>query len=168
MAQEFKPFTAADMPVWATILGYGGLIPPVLLLAVGYAGFEAWQAKALGYVITYGAMILSFLGGVSWGYAISLKPDDPRPAGKTFDSARNDLLIYAVLPMLVGFWVLLRMDTDPSHGYLLAASLLLVAFRDRQIIRDYAKPAWFARLRLHLSIGLVLAVLLALLAPGRF
>ncbi|HEY9095235.1 MAG TPA: DUF3429 domain-containing protein, partial [Hydrogenophaga sp.] len=50
-------------------LGYGGLIPLVVLAALVWLvanDLQTWVAMAL---VTYAALIVSFLGGIHWGIA---------------------------------------------------------------------------------------------------
>ena len=57
-------------PVPAVGLGFGGLIPFVgLALLVAFVPVP-WYAFWLGTLSFYGALILSFVGALQWGYAV--------------------------------------------------------------------------------------------------
>jgi uncharacterized membrane protein YidH (DUF202 family) len=55
----------------AETLGYLGLVP--LFAGLAFVGFGAEEHKiqALALFISYAALILSFLGGINWGRALS-------------------------------------------------------------------------------------------------
>ncbi|NCT41225.1 MAG: DUF3429 domain-containing protein [Alphaproteobacteria bacterium] len=51
--------------------GYAGALPFVLFMLLSFGMDEARHFQALSFIqLSYGAMILSFLGGVHWGQAI--------------------------------------------------------------------------------------------------
>ncbi len=91
------------------LLGLLGLIP---FLVCGYLAC-AWhtpaESRALIALIAYGAVILSFLGGVHWGFALS----EPRaslaglpPVPTQRDPAHRPRIALGILPSLIG-WVAL-------------------------------------------------------------
>jgi hypothetical protein len=103
---------------------------------------------ALQALLAYGAVILSFLGGIRWGLAI-VKSD------------HSDLLsplCISVLPSLLGWLALL---ISASAGLLLLAlgffALLLAD------LRLPTAPPWYGAQRLPLSVGAISALLLGLL-----
>ena len=53
------------------MLGFGGLIPFVVLAALTLIGPEGWKDWVSRGLIAYGAVILSFLGGITWGVAVT-------------------------------------------------------------------------------------------------
>ena len=55
---------------WANLLGYAGVTPIIGLLILGWTN-PAWQQQSLTLACSYGALILSFLGGIHWGFATS-------------------------------------------------------------------------------------------------
>ena len=69
------------LPTLAVLLGLGGLVP---FLGCGFFAVSAADPAATGWLqalILYGAVILSFLGGVHWGLALSdARPDLPAPS----------------------------------------------------------------------------------------
>jgi hypothetical protein len=80
----------------AQLLGYAGVLPVAGLLVLAW-GDAAWQQQALNLASVYGALILSFLGGIHWGFAT---------AG--FASAKHFLV--SVIPSLWA-WVALAAQT---------------------------------------------------------
>jgi len=138
----------APIPTAARWLGLAGLLPFAAAALAALAPKAPLHALALPALLAYGAVILSFLGGIRWGLAMA--------AGAEALSAR---LALSVLPSLLAWLALLL---APRAGLLLlalgfAAMLLL----DQRI--GYAPP-WYPRLRLPLSLGALAALLLGVVA----
>ncbi len=132
----------------AQLLGYLGLVPFVglvilVVLDVPLAGVDA--ATALS---AYAALILSFLGGISWGLAIAA-------TGLT-DRARRDLFLVSVIPSLVG-WLALLLPFKMGV-WILVAAFALVYLHDRRVAANPFYPVWFQRLRLVLTSVAVLCI----------
>lgn len=151
-----KPKGQQSVPTAALWLGYAGLLPQVIAIAlVIQGGSLSWIALASSYA--YAALIFSFLGGVWWGQALA-NPSAPRWAYAA-----------AVLPSLIGLalflpWTFGSEWPGPSLlwlGLLLCLSPLV----DRKLA--FGGSDWMT-LRWRLSLGLGgLSVALALLAMER-
>lgn len=146
---------SATIPRPALILGLAGLLPFfATALAVCLTRFiplsgmfsSDFVALALG---AYGAVILSFLGGVRWG---ELLDDDVR-------LEQWAPLTLSIVPSLIA-WLALLLETR-SMLLLLAAGLALQYALDRAAARRDEIPAWFARLRLMLTTGAIASLLIA-------
>ncbi|MXP46799.1 DUF3429 family protein [Altererythrobacter luteolus] len=130
------------LPTSAKLLGYAGLLPQVLALALFVLADElGWIALAGGFA--YAALIFSFLGGVWWGQGIALGNLNPA------------MLIVAVIPSLIGLalfipWTLGWAWPEPSMLWL-GLFLMLSPLVDRWLALGGAD--WM-KLRWHLSIGL--------------
>lgn len=142
--------TNAQIPSGAKWLGFSGLIPFVgCALAVALAS-EPYKSFALSLLLGYGAVILSFLGGVHWGLAIA-----PGAA----QSVLTKQLALSVIPSLIA-WAALFLQDRPSL-IVLALSIALVLIIDRISVREGRAPLWFMALRRYLSIGAIASLLLA-------
>ncbi len=141
------------VPVPAKLLGLGGLIPFVGLAVASWSGIPWLQSEAIGLQMGYGAVILTFLGGVHWGR--SLSPD------QQINWAR---MIWSVLPSLIA-WIALRMYPMTGLSVLIAA-FAIAFFVDRQAVRDGFFPEWYLPLRRILTLGAMgsLIATLALIA----
>lgn len=151
----------------AFLLGFAGLLPQiaaVVLIVVGKADPTdmAWAPLVLGYglALVYGATILSFLGGIWWGFAMRR------------DAGQGALAAIAVLPSLVGAACVgiatIAFSSRASVFALLALgiAILLTLLVDRRLVEMGKAPANWMRLRAPLSLGLggltiVAAVILA-------
>jgi hypothetical protein len=139
--------------------------PPPLVAWLGYGGLLPFAAAALGALLddthrsvwqhallSYGAIILSFVGALHW--ALAMRDDDAAAASR--------LYAWSVVPALAG-WLALLLPLLPDPGHALAALVLIVAYaaqywQDRKLARRMALPAWYLPLRLHLSSGAMLAL----------
>ena len=133
-------------------LGYAGLLPfvvPALLVALLPAG--DWQSLAARVLVAYGAVILSFLGGIVWGLSLRHTSLTPGLAAREF--------VYSVCPSLLG-WVALLLPLRAGAA-LLAASVCAAFVHDALAARLHDLPRWFLSLRLQLSLGAVSALSLA-------
>jgi hypothetical protein len=97
--------------------------------------------------IVYGAVILSFLGGIRWGTAIG-------PYG-AWTQARD--MGMSVLPSIAG-WIAVLLP--PSAGLcLLLIGFLLQALWDVIDVEEGRLPSWFGRLRMMLTAVVVISLL---------
>jgi hypothetical protein len=137
-----------DVPAPAAALGIAGLIPFAATAAGPWVGAlpAAWAQTAL---LAYGAVILSFLGGIHWGLAIA--------GGR----AGMRELSLGVLPSLVG-WAGLLIGGGTGL-LLLVAGFAGVLLADLGLARAGAAPPWFARLRALLTGGVCALLLIAAL-----
>lgn len=80
-------------------LGYAGLIPFVLgALLVWLVTGEAHPYVA-GALSAYGAVIVSFLGGIHWGHVMRQWPEAPQSP-----TAADGSLVWGVVPSLIA-WI---------------------------------------------------------------
>ena len=125
----------------APILGIGGLFPFVgLAITVGY-GQAIGRFYALLALSYYGAVILTFVGALHWGYALKRNARG-RDAWLQYAFSVAPALM-AWLSLLFPVWIALRLQ---------AAGLLLCILFDRRMARLDPLPAWFFRLRIALTL----------------
>lgn len=138
------------IPPAAAWIGYLGCVPFIAAAAALWvAGDPARQREIAFAVAAYGAVILSFLGGVRWGREIARQ--GPLPG-------RGPLLLSAA-PCLLAWLALLL--PGPSHPLL----ALLLAFVVVGLLDVHEEElAWYARLRLILTAIVCACLVAALLA----
>lgn len=151
----------------ATILGYLGLLPFVagtilIWLTPRFFG-SAFTGVFLYWELVYGAVILSFLGGIRWGFAIM----DTKGISEYLSLER---LTGSVLPPLIGWLLVVPASLLPSiPGALsLRFGILLIAFvymmdSDMRASKEGTAPAWYGSLRLKITIWLSALLLLVIL-----
>jgi hypothetical protein len=128
----------ASPSAWAQRMGYGGLIPfLVLSLAIWFAdpAYRVFNSLAL---LSYGAVIASFLGAVHWGMAMRYAP------AQSFA-----VLGWGVAPSLLAWGASMM---PPSIGLLLIAGVLWACFAvDRVMYPRSGAQAWLP-MRLSLTV----------------
>lgn len=128
-------------PATVAWLGYGGLIPfMALALASGFDvnHRELWQKM----LISYGAVILSFVGAMHWAFAMVHPAAKGRPV--------NGLYAWSVMPSLIA-WVALMLQ--PTSAVTLLLGGLLAHYRqDLRLARALSLPDWYLPLRLQLTL----------------
>lgn len=136
------------VPLW---LGLGGLLPFIALsLALLIGQPLPWIGEPARALLGYGAVILSFLGGVRWGFALRMV--DPTLQARA--------MIVSVVPSLVGWGLLLL---PPVIGLvLMPLCFVAVAVADRRLL-VLGAPAWYQRLRWLLTIVVASSILVALI-----
>ena len=134
-------------------LGAAGLIPFVclaVLLLIGAHDILGWTAGGMRTaLLTYGAVIASFLGGIRWGLALT--QPDPARAVRDF--------VLSVIPSLLA-WSTLAFPA-PWDLRALGALILILGLVDQDLVASGNAPPWFGRLRLGLSLRAGLALLIA-------
>ncbi|MFT5047301.1 MAG: hypothetical protein ACI8UP_004295 [Porticoccaceae bacterium] len=160
------------IPTSALVLGIAGLIPFIACAALaclpelgstmlgsslfprsaGAMSIDAIQQKAIFALGAYGAIILSFLGGVRWGNLLDSK----------IQLRQWGPLLLSVLPSLIA-WPALLLPTAWMLSVLAAGFVLQYAY-DVEGVRQKILPEWFGKLRTILTTGATLSLLAGLLA----
>lgn len=145
----------AAVPVMAAWLGGLGALPFVGL-AVAVIGLDGLtRTVAIQALLGYGAVILSFLGGIHWGLAIA-------PGAQPAEPGLRVRLAWSVVPSLVGWAALL---VTPVTGlFALAAAFAAMLGIDLRASRLGLAPAWYPKLRVPLTLTVVAALLAAAVA----
>ena len=129
------------VPPAARMLGYAGILPFAALALVHAFTANGLQEMASTAFLAYGAVILSFIGGIGWGVATR---------------SSNDLvssLLMSVWPSLWGFTFLLWPGGTTSVAAMLLGFMLMG-------VADWLFPgpgsaAWMTPLRIRLSLGVI-------------
>jgi len=128
-------------PAVVAWLGYGGLLPFIGTALVCW--FEpSHRYFWLEILLSYGAVILSFVGALHWGIAMV----HPTAAGLPM----NRVYVWSMIPSLLGWLALLL---PPVAG----ATVLIIGFlvqfrRDLRLARMLPLPTWYLPLRLQLTV----------------
>lgn len=130
------------------LLGLGGLLPPAALTLVALFDIGVFAPSTPGFVRSYAAVTLSFLGGSWWGFIVR----DERP--------RWLLLVPSVLPSLLG-WAAMFWFQPAEALFGLALLLVLALGVDALLTGRGLTPRWWMRLRVPLSVGLALCCVLS-------
>jgi hypothetical protein len=146
----------ARVPASAAWLGGLGALP--FLGLAGAAAFLSGSHRGLASqaLEAYGAVILSFLGGVHWGLAMG----SHRGQGDRTGLAPR--LVVSVAPSLVGWLAVL---VGGSTGLaILAVGVAAMLFVDLRATRLGQAPPWYPKLRIPLSLVVIAALLVGAMA----
>ena len=118
------------------------MLPVAGLLILAWSNAQ-WQSQAVTFASVYGALILSFLGGIHWGFATT-----------GFASAKH--FFVSVIPSLWAWTAL----ASPDLYTLIAIILGLVLFfaYEKNNAVAHRLPIWYLPLRARLTVGLSLGL----------
>ncbi len=134
---------STEIPTTAALLGAGGLIPFVGLAVAAHFAGDVDASIAIEALRAYGAVILSFLGGIIWGLGIA---GFGGAAAKPREALR---LTVSILPSLFG-WLALMLP-EQSGLWLLATCFLMVLAVDLIMSKGGLAPRWYPILRWRLT-----------------
>jgi len=144
-----------DGPKPALALGAAGLIPFVSAPAILICGGDVTLLKGLLPIVSqgqlaYGAIILSFLGGVRWGKLAAAQPCIQPSWGQ---------FIWSVTPSLIA-WPALLVPSQLVSVLMVVSGLGVCGYLD---MKQSGYQPWFKGLRLVLTTVAILSLLLTLL-----
>jgi len=139
------------IPAPAGTFGLAGLLP--FVAGAAFSWFDSTTATpTIGVsgptlLLTYGAVILSFLGGIRWGVAMQ--------HGQLINNWT--VVAWAMVPSLLAWTAIL---VSPKIGLpVLATGLILQFVVDFRSTKTQITPPWFLKLRVILTVGAVTAIL---------
>lgn len=141
---------ALDVPRLAWLLGYGGVVPFVLIALAAWFGPAGWESALAGALVTYSVAVLSFIGAVHWGVLSG--------AGQSVASRRR-AIIYGVVPPLAAWFASLLPLLWALPSFL--GVLLLSLAADARLLTGTGLPRNYLRLRQHLTFAVALSLVVA-------
>ncbi len=143
---NFKTANLAWALSLAGFIPFAVLAPSLYLMGVSNELF----ASFFDVFKVWSALILSFLGGIRWGFAIANEPFE------------NRNLLISVVPSILAWFVLLLPD-----AYTILALLILFCLHgawDSFYINEGKVPPWFGKIRITLTFLVVVAHIIVLFA----
>ena len=131
-------------------LSYCGLLPFVITLLVSILGSKELNSYSIIMFVSYGAVILGFIGAVHWGFLLESKPI----------KGKGLLLSISVLPSLIG-WFALIIPT-PVALLILCITYPLLFIYERYSTLNILLPGWYMLMRLKLTIIVTILIFIAL------
>ena len=145
--KEMKKHHISKMP---KLLGYLGLLPfivPTVFLFFDDSHLDMWRH----FLLSYGAVILSFVGALHWSFAMLLHE---LPINKQRWS-----FFWSVIPSLVAW---MSLSIPKFYGFILLTAFFAIALiRDKQLSDKVELPAWYTPLRRNLTIVAMTCLLIA-------
>ena len=126
----------------ARLLGFGGLLPFVILAAATMMELHTPFAPAHALLIGYGAVILSFVGALHWGAQLSAH----KVSAHKLSAGR---FIWSVVPALIG-WVALMLPAKLGALCLIGGLVMCWGY-DMRLIRKKEWPSFMGALRTILT-----------------
>lgn len=134
----------SQAPALVTLYGWLGLMPFLVSPMVGW-WLPAWSGLAATLLVSYGALILSFLGGARWGLAVTHSRPDMR------------VVSLAMLPTLVA--LTLVVVPGMAIGWRMCGLALALSIHWLWDITSTDLPSWYPRQRTPLSFGAIACLL---------
>lgn len=139
-------------PAIVKCLAYGGLIPFLFLALASWA--DSKHSLQFRYALqAYGAVILSFVGALHWGFAMSHNAMSQQLKRLSF--------VWSVIPALIA-WIALLVEARFAFA-LIALGFLLHFWQDWRLVKRLQMPAWYLPMRLRLTVFACLSLLSAYL-----
>lgn len=124
----------------AQFWGWAGTVPFLGLTIAGCFTEELYGFDVTNALITYGAIILSFLGGIQWGLTMATANGQPNIASRYANS---------IVPALLSAFAFAL----PANSalVLLAAGFLTLLLYEIRFVERHRVPIWHLRLRVLLT-----------------
>jgi hypothetical protein len=156
------------IPASALWPGLAGLLPFLACALLPLATDPAWHPLLQRALVAYAAVILAFVGAIHWGIGLMASRDDdagqvPRAAAATASVAAGRFA-WSVVPALWGW--LAMFPSFVSALAMLGIGFIVQLAVDWRVAGALQLPAWYLALRLVLTSGVLLALLLASLATA--
>jgi hypothetical protein len=137
------------VPMAALMLGASGLVLPIVAIIARLSAGTPPDTPLAPFLMLMAfmsaALILSFLGGIWWGVAVS----------RSADAFNGGLLALAILPTVVALGVAALSGWMPKTGAIaLGAAIIATLPVDRALKARGLVPGWWMRLRVPLSLAL--------------
>lgn len=136
-----------SIPRAAFCYGMAGLLPVIVCTAISFL-MPNYSLTAAYIATVYAGIILSFLGGILWGFAAG---------NTTVTHELKETLGLSVLPALMG-WVALLLPLPWLPIAILILAHAVQVWIDYIFHENAITPAWYLPLRLMLSLGLLICL----------
>ena len=144
--------TIPQSALWLTAAGF---IPFAVLSLAGLLAPQPFQPQIGIALLLYGAVILSFLGGIHWGLEMARSERSGTAPGLM-------ALAISTVPSLLA-WASLALP-HPFQSVGLGVGFLLILAHDLRCRRSSRVPVWYPKLRIPVTLG----VIVTLLVPHAF
>ena len=140
---------ANRVPALVSVLGYAGLIPFLILVSILWVTPDLHSEKIHQALLSYAAIILSFMGAVHWGLAIANKQQH----------INRIQLVVSVIPALIAWFS--SMTTPVWNYFILILTFVLLTLIDVIFVNKQDAPDWYPLLRFPLTLVVVICLSIA-------
>ena len=126
----------------ARLLGYGGALPFIGFGVLVVTDSAAWDTEVDIVLLCYGAVILSFLGGLHWGRVAS--------SNRQKSSGDSVILLWSITPPLVA-WIAVLLP-QATGAVVMIGCFGLAYFIDMAVCQSGEWHSWMKGMRLHLTL----------------
>lgn len=140
-----------DIPLIVLALGYAGLLPFITLASALWFEPGDLQIPLNEALLSYSAIILSFMGAIHWGLAM-----------KADDTIGNTQLALSVIAPLSA-WIASLTPVAINYSLLIICFTILCLY-DVYMVRVNKAPSWYSRLRIPLTVIVVISLIAAVAA----
>ncbi|MFZ2099186.1 MAG: DUF3429 domain-containing protein [Oricola sp.] len=158
--QKISRFSVEQTATFLALLGFlpFAFFTSLLLADPGLLSFRDAAAAGFGSVLiaalkVYSAIVLSFIGGIRWGIAIT------RQEG---GQEETEALVLAAGPSLIGWFAFFL--AEPWSFAVLAAAFAATGWWDSRSAGNKGIPEWFGRLRVLLTVLVMVTMIAAFTA----
>jgi len=136
-------------------LGFAGVIPFSVLMLACWMVHPSWLDVFIKAQLAYGILILSFLGGIHWGATMA--------SGELSAVQTKKAMVWSVTPVLIA-WLATMVG---GFGFAVLMAGFIGTYQvDKRLFVWYRLPAWFIRLRFHLTCVVVATLALTVIAAN--
>ncbi len=134
------PEKYSRIKIIANLLGYGGVIPFLYALAGIAFGDTELVPFYMHSFLSYGAIILTFIGAVHWGLIMNMKST----------SNCSWFMLGSVVPAIVS-WIAMMLSTKVALSILLSGFIITYIY-EKTLLWELLFPDWYKQLRTNLTI----------------
>ena len=127
----------------AQLLTYAGTIPFLASAVIGWQSPDMWGLDYNQIILTYGAVIASFIAGIHWGVYLFREP-------------RINLFIHSNFVALLAWFAVLT--ALPGSAGILMLCFLYLLFIDKQLSNVGFLEPWYIRMRIVATLIVTLAL----------
>ncbi|GIZ53507.1 DUF3429 domain-containing protein [Noviherbaspirillum aridicola] len=138
-----------------SLLTVGGVLPFLLLMLACWVVDIEWLGVFIRAQLAWGIAILSFLGGIHWGGALTRDDLDAEQTRKAFT--------WGILPTLLAW------SSTLAGGFgfaVLMAGFVLAYQADKRHFSWYRLPQWFLVLRFRVTAAVIATLALTVIAAN--
>ena len=159
MSDVRTPRLIAGVPLVPALWAAAATYPLMLAVTLILSGFALPGIDATFALMTYAAIILTFMGAVHWGLAVALPPVTDEP---WYGASRDWRAYMASMAPGLAAWAAILLPLR-AGAWLIAATFVLLMVYDRYCANMGEMPAYLCRIRAMMSTFAIAALTVGIL-----